>query len=259
MGKASDLEPTDRTEPLKAKIIKEEESLSAIELAERKEKFKDFMRNMWLNKLNRGWKGSESIIGRYIPTIGSQDAMNEFGRTFDDYKVVILNLGRVSAMAPKLGRLYKVRTTVMVGNCKGFYGMATVQTEDHIEGLILARREAFRNLEYHRLHEGRTIEADVFHHYHKYMDLFLFKNHVLLRTSLHLLKQPKGYGIRSSQLLRRVCHLIGLKDIHIIHRGSDNVLMVINCMLRALHDVKLADDLDNQVYIKFRFFLNNFV
>ena len=108
--------------------------------------------------------------------------MNEFGRTFDDYKVVIIDIGRVSKMAPKLGRIYKCRTTIMVGNCAGFYGFATAQTDEATEGIKEARAQAFRNLEYHRLHENRTIEADVYHHYHK--------------TALHLLKQPEGYGIR---------------------------------------------------------------
>ena len=64
--------PADRTEPLKSKIIESSgDTLTEVELAERQKEFKKFMKEYWEGKLTRGWKGAESVIGRYIPTINS--------------------------------------------------------------------------------------------------------------------------------------------------------------------------------------------
>ena len=107
------------------------------------------------------------LVGRYIPNMFPSDAMKEFGRTFDDFRCVILDLGRVSSMSPKLGRIYKRRSTVMVGNGNGVFGIATCQTDDSIEGIVLARSNAFKNLQYVHLDEGRTLSSDGYYHFHK--------------------------------------------------------------------------------------------
>ena len=132
-GKLTELGPVDRDRPVNKK--KEDRQLEA---AEKEAKFLEWTREYYLNKKNLGWSNHQ-ICGRYIPNMFPADAIKEFGRTFDDFRCCILDMGRVSDMVPKLGRIYKQRITVMVGNGKGIYGIATVQTDDIIEGIALAR------------------------------------------------------------------------------------------------------------------------
>ena len=132
-GKSSELGPVDRDRPVFKK--KEDRQLEA---AEKEQKFLEWTREYYLNKQNMGWSNNQ-ICGRYIPNMFPADAIKEFGRTFDDFRCCILDMGRVSDMVPKLGRIYKQRITVMVGNGKGVYGIATVQTDDVVEGIVLAR------------------------------------------------------------------------------------------------------------------------
>ena len=132
-GKSSELGPVDRDRPVFKK--KEDRQLEA---AEKEQTFLEWTREYYLNKQNMGWSNNQ-ICGRYIPNMFPADAIKEFGRTFDDFRCCILDMGRVSDMVPKLGRIYKQRITVMVGNGKGVYGIATVQTDDVVEGIVLAR------------------------------------------------------------------------------------------------------------------------
>ena len=50
-------------------------------------------------------------------------------------------------MAPKAGRIYSARATVVVGNGKGIYGVATAQEPLATSAIISARRQAFKNLQ----------------------------------------------------------------------------------------------------------------
>jgi len=185
--------------------------------------FLTWTREYWLNRLNRGYTG-KSIAGMYIPTISPKDAQREFGRTFDDFKVSILEIGRVGYMAPKAGRIYSARATVVVGNGKGIYGVATAQEPLATSAIISARRQAFKNLQSIHLHEGRTISNEVFFNFHK--------------TYMSLRPQPRGFGIRANRYLKRILDVAGIKDIHCHVKGSRAVLPQINCLLRALHEVE---------------------
>jgi len=215
-GKTTELGPVDRDRPVFKK--KEDRQLEA---AEKEAKFLEWTREYYLNKQNMGWSNHQ-ICGRYIPNMFPADAIKEFGRTFDDFRCCILDMGRVSDMVPKLGRIYKQRITVMVGNGKGVYGIATVQTDDVIEGIALARTSAFRNLQVVNLDEGRTISSDGIYIYHK--------------TRMYLRRQPQGYGINGNRVTKRMADLIGLKDISIDVNGSHNPMSLINCFCRAIEE-----------------------
>ena len=56
-------------------------------------------------------------------------------------------MGRVGSMAPKIGRIYKARVTVAVGNGKGVFGVATAMDDLATEAIVIARQQAFRNLQ----------------------------------------------------------------------------------------------------------------
>lgn len=49
-------------------------------------------------------------------------------------------------------------------------------------------------------------------------------------------RQPEGFGIKAHPILRRMCDVIGYKDIHVKQRGSQTALSMINTFLRALHE-----------------------
>ena len=49
-------------------------------LEQRFEKFKEFSREYWLNRLNRGYSGSH-VHGMYIPTMKPKEAQKVFGRS----------------------------------------------------------------------------------------------------------------------------------------------------------------------------------
>ena len=49
-------------------------------------------------------------------------------------------------------------------------------------------------------------------------------------------RQPEGFGVKAHPLLRRMCDVIGYKDIHVKQRGSQTPLSMINTFLRALHE-----------------------
>lgn len=129
-------------------------------------------------------------------------------------------------MAPKLGRIYKARVTVAVGNGKGIYGVATAMDDISTEAIVQARQQAFHNLQSVQLYEGRTITGPVYHNY--YM------------TYMNIRPQPAGFGIRAHRLLKRIVDVAGIKDIHITVRGTrpTSQMSNINCLLRALQEIE---------------------
>ena len=153
---------------------------------------------------------------------------------FDDFRCVILEIGRVGSMAPKIGRIYKARVTVAVGNGKGIYGVATAMDDLTTEAIVLARQQAFYNLQSVNLVEGRTIAGPVYHNYHN--------------TYMNLRPQPAGFGIRAHRMLKRIVDVAGVKDIHITvigpSRGSP--LSKINCLLRALQEIESPQERANK-------------
>ena len=116
-GEVNELGPAARDLPLRA-LGTAEKSSEAKEVdegqtvQERIDDLKDFCKTYLDDRFNVGYS-PDSLEGRYIPTIFPADALEQFGRTFDDFKCCILDLGRVSSMAPKIGRIYKVRATVI--------------------------------------------------------------------------------------------------------------------------------------------------
>ena len=173
------------------------------------------------SRTNVGYKADETA-GRYIPTIFPADALNQFGRTFDDFRCCILDIRRVSSMAPKVGRLYRMRTTVVVGNGKGIYGIGTVQSEEYMDAIVAARKYAFENLQSAPMFEERTVPSDGYYQHNA--------THCLIR------RQPEGFGIKANPILRRICDVIGYKDIHVKTRGSRTPMSLINCFARCLNE-----------------------
>ena len=106
-----------------------------------------------------------ATAGVFIPTIFPADAIKQFGRTFDDFRCCILDVNRVSSMAPKIGRLYRIRATVVVGNGKGVYGIGTVQAEEMMDAVVSARKYAFENLQSAPMFENRTVPSDGYYHH----------------------------------------------------------------------------------------------
>ena len=53
-------------------------------LEQRIESFKQFAREYWINRLNRGFSGTK-IAGMYIPTLNPREAQKIFGRS--KYKI----------------------------------------------------------------------------------------------------------------------------------------------------------------------------
>ena len=100
-------------------------------------------------------------------------------------------------MAPKIGRIYKARVTVAVGNGAGIYGVATAQDDLSTDAILLARRKAFENLQSIQLYQNRTITGPVYHNYYQ--------------TYLNLRPQPAGFGIRAHRMLKRVLDVAGIK------------------------------------------------
>ena len=135
-------------------------------MARKKRNLENFVRGYFLDRMNPGYT-TGTIEGMFIPTMFPADAIAQFGRTFDDFRCCILETGRVSAMVPKIGRQYKVRMTVIVGNGLGVYGVGTTQCGEYMESLIAARSLAFTNLQYAPIYEGRTIPSDGFYMYNK--------------------------------------------------------------------------------------------
>jgi len=231
-GEVSEDTPTDRKYAVEA-FEGDTMGDTHASLEQRFEKFKEFSREYWLNRLNRGYSGSH-VHGMYIPTMKPKEAQKVFGRTFDDFRCVILEIGRIGSMAPKIGRIYKARVTVAVGNGKGIYGVATAMDDLTTEAIVLARQQAFYNLQSVNLVEGRTIAGPVYHNYHN--------------TYMNLRPQPAGFGIRAHRMLKRIVDVAGVKDIHITVRGPSrgSPLSKINCLLRALQEIESPQERANK-------------
>ncbi len=47
-------------------------------------------------------------------------------------------------------------------------------------------------------------------------------------------KRPKGYGIVSHRIIKKVCELIGVKDVYVKIEGSSNPKNVVKAFLSGL-------------------------
>ena len=167
-GELSELAPIDRTMPLRSSGTGESSEAIEIdegeELEEKINKFKRWCQQYLANRMNQGYQAG-ATAGVFIPTIFPADAIKQFGRTFDDFRCCILDVNRVSSMAPKIGRLYRIRATVVVGNGKGVYGIGTVQAEEMMDAVVSARKYAFENLQSAPMFENRTVPSDGYYHH----------------------------------------------------------------------------------------------
>ena len=50
-------------------------------------------------------------------------------------------------------------------------------------------------------------------------------------------------------MIRRMCDVIGLKDIHVKRRGATTPMSVINCFLRALQEVETSQVIHSRSYL----------
>nr|CAB3264011.1 28S ribosomal protein S5, mitochondrial-like [Phallusia mammillata] len=179
---------------------------------EDREKFKQGFRRE--KTVVRGWTGAQ-WGGLRIPAPESTE-----DNSFEDFQCVLLQAARVAHRDKTVGRIYRLRCMVAVGNGKGVMGIAGSTSANISAAVRKARNKAFRRLHVIERYEDRTVYEDMFVAHH--------------RTWMQIRKQPKGYGLHCHRAVTDICKLIGFKDMYVKTFGSTTMLNLMKCFLKGI-------------------------
>lgn len=80
--------------------------------------------------------------------------------------------------------------------------------------------KASQNLLKFDLYEDRTLFHNFYEEYY--------------HSKLYAEKMPKGYGIVANRIIKKICELIGIKDIYVKVEGSNNPKNVTKAFISGL-------------------------
>ena len=120
----------------------------------------------------------------------------------------------------KLGKKKETTCIVITGNKNGIIGLGRGKSAFGSGALRLAKSTAAKRLLYIDLHENRTL-------FHNFYQEYYY-------TRIYAQSKPAGYGIKAHRILRSICELAGIKDIHVNVYGSLNTLNMCKVFINGL-------------------------
>ncbi|XP_064622370.1 small ribosomal subunit protein uS5m-like [Lineus longissimus] len=191
--------------------------------------------------LQRGYAGSR-WPGM---SIGAPDPVGDY--TFEGFDTRVLEFKMVSNMTGTLGRKSRFSAFVVTGNKNGLAGYGLARSPNGQAALRKAKNKAAQRLQYIELYNGHTV-------FHNMYTKFFF-------TAIFINKKQQGYGIKSHRVLKTICDVMGIKDLHCKVEGSTkNVQNMTKAFFNALatqethkelaerqqlHVVELRNEMDN--------------
>ncbi|GFR83299.1 28S ribosomal protein S5, mitochondrial [Elysia marginata] len=180
--------------------------------------------------LQRGYSG------RKFPgtSIGPPDPINDY--EFEGFDTRVLEYKMVSHMTGNLGRKMRVSALVVTGNGKGLAGFAVAKAPMGKAALRKAKNMAAQRLQYFERYNDHT----VFHN-------FAVKEH---KTTLFVQKMPKGHGLVCHRVLKTICQIIGIEDLHVKTEGrTGNIQNVTKAFFRGLMEQETHQQLADRMQL----------
>ncbi|KAM3862627.1 small ribosomal subunit protein uS5m [Diretmus argenteus] len=165
-------------------------------------------------KRERGWSG-RSWGGL---SLGSPDP-GPNGETYEEFDSSVIEMKSVSSMTAKEGRKRVISCLVVVGNRNGAAGFALAKAADKLTAMRKAKNRAMHYLYYIERYDN-TIYHDI--------------ESKFKRTTLHMKKQNKGYGLHCHRAVITICRLIGIQDMYCKVEGPINLLNITKALFTGL-------------------------
>ncbi|XP_077299755.1 mitochondrial ribosomal protein S5 [Arctopsyche grandis] len=155
-----------------------------------------------LSSLERGWSGTK-MPGRKL---GPPDPIGE--NVFEGFETKCLEFKSLLTMRGPLGRVRRVSAMVVTGNNQGLAGFSVGKSRDGVAALRKARNRAGQKLMYFNLFNGHTVYHDFFTQFGK--------------SKIFVTKKPEGHGLKCHRVIKTICEVLGIKDLHCKVEGSTN-------------------------------------
>ncbi|KAJ2743582.1 28S ribosomal protein S5, mitochondrial [Coemansia sp. BCRC 34301] len=135
---------------------------------------------------------------------------------------------RTTQMTSK-GKIPTMYAMVVVGNGMGSAGFGEGKNFEASKAVVLATRQAIKNMQHFPRYDDRTIYHDI--------------EHKFKATKLLLWARRPGFGCRVSPVVHEICECIGIQDLAGKIHGSRNPMNVIKAVFGALKTQRIPDDL----------------
>lgn len=168
-----------------------------------------------LAPLERGFSGP-FMAGR---SVGPPQPINDYVFTGFDSKVLEQKV--VTNMTGNLGRKRRISIFVVTGNKHGVAGYGLGKASTQQAALRMALNKAGQKLMYIRMFEDHTVYHNMWSQYQ--------------RSKIFLHKKQQGYGLRCHRVIKAICEMIGIKDLHCkVENSTSNVQSITKAFFNAL-------------------------
>ncbi|XP_054710750.1 28S ribosomal protein S5, mitochondrial-like [Uloborus diversus] len=197
-------------------------------------------RSYKIHPLERGWSGKK-LPGR---SVGAPEAYGD--ETFEGFDSRVLVFKPVFHMTKQRGRVRSLFALVVVGNKNGLAGFAIGKSVNGNTAAIAARNKAGKMLRYIN-RDNTTVLHDFCAEYGP--------------VKIFVKKRPEGFGLVCHRVIKAICEVVGIKDLHAKVDGPrDSYLSItraffIGLMLqkshqqlaeeKGLHLVEMRNEMDN--------------
>lgn len=167
-----------------------------------------------IHPLDRGWT-SAKMGGRKIgpPESEGEDA-------FEGFETIVLEQKITGHMTGNMGRVRTFSTFVVTGNGNGLIGIALGKSTDHSTSVRNAKDSSGKKLFY----VNRYNEHTVFHNF-----FTQFGN-----CRIFVKQKSPGYGLRCHRIIKAICEVAGIKDLHAKIEGTTNPQVLTKAFLIGL-------------------------
>lgn len=167
--------------------------------------------------------------GRRLPgkSIGEPDPIGEY--EFEGFDTRCIEMKIVNVMRGNLGRWRRHSTFAVTGNGNGVAGFALGKSTDPKAAIRKAKNRAAQKLMHIKICDNHTV-------YHDYFCQFAY-------TKIYVMKKPEGYGLRCHRVIKTICELVGIKNLHARVEGSTNVQSIVKAFFLGLLQQKTYEQL----------------
>nr|WAM65126.1 ribosomal protein RIB [Endoclita signifer] len=180
-------------------------------------------RSLRLSPIERGFTGSR-MPGR---SIGPPDPIGE--DNFHGFDTKVLEFRPILSMSGSLGRTRRFMAVCITGNGQGLAGFAIGKSKEGMAAIRKAKNRAGQKLMHFELCDGNGIFHDFYTQFGS--------------TKIFVTKKGDGYGLVCHRVIKCMCEIIGITDLHAKVEGSTNVQHIIKAFLIGLLQQKTHQQL----------------
>lgn len=162
----------------------------------------------------RGFTGS-SLAGKSVGAPVSYDDVD-----FSKFDTRIIHYQTMISHKSILGKKKVISCFVITGNGAGIIGYGKGKGSTAAGAIRLAKVKASQRLLYINLYENRTL-------FHNFYEEYYF-------TKIYAEKMPAGYGLVCHRIIKKLCELVGVKDVYAKVEGSTNPKNIVKAFIGGL-------------------------